>query len=1051
MPAPPAILELIERFDRNLRAYKQSPYNEAQARSEFIDPFFKALGWDMYNELGYSQAYRQVIYEDSIKVGGGTKAPDYCFRIGGVRKFFVEAKKPSVDIRGEISPAYQLRRYAWSVKMPLSVLTDFEEFAVYDCRVKPDKSDKASAARVMYLGYRDYPERWDEIAGVFSPEAIQRGSFDKYIEEQGAKRGTAEVDVALLQEIEGWREALARNIALRNTQIRQRDLNFAVQQTIDRIIFLRICEDRGIEPYGVLLGLTNGAAVYGRLMLHFRHADARYNSGLFHFEVEKGRAETPDMLTPGLVIEDKVLRDIIKRLYYPDSPYEFSQLPVEVLGQVYEQFLGKVIRLISYTAAGGAPGHRAVVEEKPAVRKAGGVYYTPAYIVDYIVKQTVGRLLEGRRDAGTRGRGDAERKAAPLRILDPACGSGSFLLGAYQYLLDWHRDRYVEDGAQKWARGSSPRLYQAAYDEWKLTIAERKRILLDSIYGVDIDSQAVEVTKLSLLLKVLEGESEQTLSPQLALFPERALPDLANNIKCGNSLIGPAFYDQPGLGILGEEEALRINAFDWEKEFPGVFRPDRSLQTCQVCGFDAVIGNPPYIRIQALREWAPREVEHYKQAYRAASKGNYDIYVVFVEKGLQLLNENGRLGFILPHKFFNARYGEPLRGLLSDGQYLSKVVHFGDQQVFEGATTYTCLLFLAKGGHKEFEFVRAHDLPAWRAGAPQVDGTISAESAGPSEWNFVVGRGTDLFERLREMPVKLGNVAHLFVGLQTDADDVYILELDHVDADTTYCRSAFTGAVHRFETQHLKSFIKGSLNIRRYYFSDLKKRLIFPYQTIGTASVLISPSDYACRFPLTWAYLHACKSRLASRNRGKMSGVNWYGYVYRKNHVRLDSRKLLVPSLALGATFAPDLEGRFFFVGSGGGGGGGYGISLETAEDSAYFYLLGVLNSRLSTYMLKQVSTPFRGGYIALNKQYIEQLPIRTIDFTDPADVARHDRMVALVTQMLDLHKRLAAEQVPHVKTALERQIEATDRQIDALVYELYGLTEEEIGVVEGM
>ena len=241
MPVPAKILEFVERFDRNLEAYKQGRYNETQVRREFIDPFFEALGWDIANKQGYAEAYKDVVHEDAIRVGRATKAPDYSFRIGGIRKFFLEAKKPSIDLRDDTHPAYQLRRYAWSAKLPLSILTDFEEFAVYDCRTKPVQTDKASHSRVLYVTYTEYPERWEEIAGIFSREAILKGSFDQYVASKKSKRGTAEVDSVFLQEIERWRDLLARNIALRNPGLTQRELNFSVQRTIDRIIFLRIC------------------------------------------------------------------------------------------------------------------------------------------------------------------------------------------------------------------------------------------------------------------------------------------------------------------------------------------------------------------------------------------------------------------------------------------------------------------------------------------------------------------------------------------------------------------------------------------------------------------------------------------------------------------------------------------------------------------------------------------------------------------------------------------------------------------------------------------
>jgi len=624
MAVPEKVVQLIERFERNREAYRSGQYREAQLRLEFVDPFFELLGWDVYNKQGYAEAYKDVVHEDAIKVGGATKAPDYCFRIGGTRKLFVEAKKPSVEIKDAVHPAYQLRRYAWSAKLPLSILTDFEEFAVYDCTIKPASSDKASTSRVIYLTCAEYPQRWEEIASIFSRDAVLKGSFDEYAQKSKRKRGTAEVDAAFLKEIESWRESLARNIALRNPQLTQRELNFAVQRTIDRIIFLRICEDRGIEHYGQLMALLNGTGAYERICQIFYRADERYNSGLFYFRKEKGRADAPDELTPALSIDDKPLKEIIRRLYYPESPYEFSVLPADILGQVYEQFLGKVIRL--------TPGHRAVVEDKPEVKKAGGIYYTPTYIVDYIVKNTVGKLLQGSGDwdqgpakgaerdddsklprpasmaksnglgggglsagealsAGGTIRTDqsnppsgsldsgqhsggaraapppgvsslpfhcqgvtdrsrdplagrpevgvsqpgpgqagvghvpgggsppersdpvaAEQRATPgsqgpesskppsrrkrrapgprarppdpgpltpdpgpltpdprslipqeaakLRILDPACGSGSFLIGAYQYLLDWHRDWYISHDPEKWAKKKNPPIYQ---------------------------------------------------------------------------------------------------------------------------------------------------------------------------------------------------------------------------------------------------------------------------------------------------------------------------------------------------------------------------------------------------------------------------------------------------------------------------------------------------------------------------------------------------------------------------------------------------------------
>ena len=1054
MPAPDPILSLIERFEFHRQAYILGKYNETQLRREFVDKFFSSLGWDVDNNKGFSEKYKEVLHEEPVRIRGTTLFFDYTFRIGGARKFIVETKKPSVRIKDAAEAALQLRRYAWNQKLPLSILTNFEEFAIYDCRIKPENGDAASKARIEYFTYKEYPEKWDWFVSIIAPDSILRGSFDKYAETTKGKRGTATVDDDILAEIEQWRDALAKNIALRNPSLTVEELNSVVQRTIDRILFLRICEDRGIEEYETLHKLLEGEQVYGRICQLFRSADDKYNSGLFHFQQEPDWDESPDTLSLTITIDDKVLKGIIKRLYFPDSQYEFSLIPPAILGHVYEQFLGKVIRLTE--------GHQAKVEYKPEVKKAGGVFYTPQYIVEYIVKHTVGELVKDK----------TPREVSKLRILDPACGSGSFLIGAYQYLLDWHRDWYIanlvpvfkeknsvtdpavlallpEQAPKKKksavsvdlpiynpGNGRDIRLSERVRSDWKLTTAEKKRILLNNIFGVDIDQQAVEVTKLSLLLKVLEEENQETVSKQLTITAERALPSLDHNIKCGNSLIGWDILtpDMPA------DEVKRINPFDWSKEFEPVMAAG---------GFDAVIGNPPYIRIQTMKEWAPQEVEFYKKKFISASKGNYDIYVVFVEKGLSLLNKNGSLGYILPHKFFNAQYGEPLRSVIAKGNHLKEIVHFGHQQVFENATTYTCLLFLGKRGYDEFCFKKIDDLISWRSSSIAVKGIINSKKATNNDWNFVVGNDSQLFDRLDNITIKLGNISEIFVGLQTDADDVFILEERIKQDNKVLCYSKATDQEHWFEDYHLKPFLKGSLNIRRYYLDNVSKRLIFPYELDNGKSVLISSEDYKLKYPLTWDYLEKNHKRLSERNREQM-GKLWYGYVYKKNHTKFGLPKLLVPSLANSACFASDLDGKYFFVGSGGGGGGGYAITLKPEEKMSYHYLLGLLNSALSTFYLKKISSTFRGGYIALNRQYIEQLPIRTINFTDPADIARHDRMVILVTQMLDLNKKLQDARLEQERTMLSRQIEATDAAIDKLVYELYGLTEEEIKIVEG-
>jgi type I restriction-modification system DNA methylase subunit/predicted type IV restriction endonuclease len=664
MRVPSIIRELVERFRDNKESYRASAYKEFRLRREFVDSFLEALGWDVTNKSGYAEAYKDVVHEDSIRIGGASKAPDYAIRIGGTRKFFVETKAPSISLRDNSDAAYQLRRYGWSAKLSLSILTNFAEFAVYDCRIKPNVSDKASAARVLYTTFENYTGDWEKIATIFSKTAIAKGSFDRYSEDMTRKRGTAEVDAAFLTEIEGWREALAKNIASRNAGISVRELNTAVQRTIDRIIFLRIAEDRGIEQYGRLRDLALRKDVYVALANIFRQADRRYNSGLFHFDPSDGSSETLDTFTLQLSIDDRVLKEILRSLYYPDSPYEFQVFPADILGQVYEQFLGRVIRLV---------GKSAIVEEKPEVKKAGGVFYTPTFVVRYIVKQVLTPLLEGQTPAQIGGLDKRKKDAAPMRILDPACGSGSFLIEVYQTVLDWYRDRYVAEEPEKHAKGRRPKLYRDERREWRLTIAERRRILLDHIYGVDIDQQAVEVTKLSLLLKVLEGENADLIAAQMSLFQMRALPDLGSNIKCGNSLVGHDFYEDRQSTIFSENARAKINAFGWEEEF--AFK------------FDALVGNPPYGGDYTQEE------KLYFQSRFTYRKGKPETYLFFVEQGMQLLRPEGLLGCIVPNAWLTNFYGLQVRDLLLNGYAITCVTDLEPVKVFK-ATVDTCVVIV---------------------------------------------------------------------------------------------------------------------------------------------------------------------------------------------------------------------------------------------------------------------------------------------------------------------------------------------------------------------
>lgn len=987
MGAPDKIKTLVESFHSNLDAYKTNKKNETELRRQYLDPFFTELGWDVANDKTYADAYKDVVHEFSIRTKTGVEFPDYCFRIGQTPKFFVEAKQPSVNVKDDPRYALQVRGYGWSAKHPLSILTDFEEFAVYDCRIPPNKNDKASVARVMLFTYDQYIDRWDEIASVFSREAILKGSFDKYVESNKKKKGTAEVDEVFLKQMEEWRKSLAKNIALRNPQLNIRELNYAVQKTIDRIIFLRICEDRGIEEYGQLHSLQTGTNIYQSLKQIFHRADEKYNSGLFHFEKEKDRTEPPDNFTLDLSIDDKILKEIVKELYYPESQFKFSVIPADILGQVYEQFLGKVIRL--------TPGHQAVIDDKPEVKKAGGVYYTPTYIVDYIVNNTIGRMLSSPlpfpksplSQRGETGGFQTPKQINTLKVLDPACGSGSFLLVAYQYLLDWHLKYYTNQlkTNDKLLKQKQPPIYQTEKGNYLLTTSEKKRILLNNIYGVDIDPQAVEVTKLSLLLKVLEDENQQTINNELKFFRERALPDLSNNIKCGNSLIGPDFYDQMEMNFLDDEEKLRINVFDWHKEFPNVFptpllnkERGRGEVENPSLGFDVVIGNPPYRMLQP-NNTTLEELNYYQHNYNVATF-KIDFYHLFIERSLSIVNEQGRLGFIVPSPLLNNVYANNLRNYILNNSKINSL-SLPKEKVFKNADVFTVVLCLEKSTNIkekiENEVLLTTELEEYRLNDNIQFSKIKQNelnSLAGQVWNLLLNDSNlSLIKKIETKSNKLENISKVNRGLITGDREKFFSS--------------------KKEDEKYQPILSGS-DVLRYGYNE--------------------PSEYV-KFV-----------------KPKSSGGCWDPEMHLADH------KILIRQIGKNP-IATIIEKPYAITGN------IFSIISDSLEKE--LFILGIINSKLIHFYWSIMFTDFKSSFPQVTIFSLNQLPIIGDSFIDKETTSI---FIEKVKNILSLNLKLSQFKTPTERTAIERQIQATDKQIDQLVYQLYGLTEEEIKIVEG-
>lgn len=985
---------LVTTFRENEREFLAPSYSEVDVRKDFIDKFWIALGWDVNHDLQKNPYERQVKVENNVNVEGRMKKADYAFLAPNFRDvlFFVEAKKPARNIDNP-NDYFQTVRYGWNAGTSLSILTDFEQFRLLDCRYKPDVHAALNRAvkKFHFTEYAD-EEKFREIYHLFSHEAAAGGALDKFAGALPKAPGKAvqrklfggaykSVDEDFLQELDALREELARSFKNRNPHLNGEELTEATQRTLDRLVFMRFLEDKLIEPEPIVERLGVRGAAWRDFVSESSRLDRTYNGIIF-----KRHGIIDD---ENFAVDDRVFAGVRERLAHTNTSYNFNYIPIHVLGSIYERFLGKIIVTTD---------KRAKVVEKPEVRKAGGVYYTPEYIVRYVVGQAVGEVIKGK----------TPEDVSTMRFADIACGSGSFLLGVYDELLRHHASYYNEPQNRRKALKAG--CVENADGSFRLSLTQRKDVLLNNIYGVDLDAQAVEVAQLSLFLKLLEEETTASAKSYQLQFRETMLPSLARNVVHGNSLIG---WDVLEGKLFEDEEERKLYPLDFSQAFPEVMKKG---------GFSGIVGNPPYVRIQGFPR---KQIEYFSRHYQAA-KGNYDLYVNFVERAYDLLRPDGKVGLIVPNKFFKTDYGAGLRKYIADNRALERVVDFGAGQVFQ-ATTYTCLLFLGKGDDKACRYASAEPNAESLSSAQFVP--VSDDTLSDSAWLFTGEDDRRLMSKMLERSVRLLDLpADMSRGSSTGDDETFVID----------------AAVADVEEEILMTPVFAS-DFGRYIFRPAGKwKIIFPYEVLGGVSRLYSEDDLRRKFPRAYAYL---KSRRAALEKRKQY-AQWYGYSAPRNLALHSRAQLIVPLLADRGLFAfvpPEERGRICPMAS-----GGFTVTVAETCGMSPLYVLGLLNSRLLFWKLARESNVFRGGWITCTKQYFGELPIRVIDSSDKADRARHDHVVELVGHMLKAKEQLGRARTDHDRNYYENKCAVLDRQLDASVYELYGLSDEEIRNVEG-
>lgn len=990
------IAERVKQYTSRINEYKSYNYNETEVRVDFVNPFFKSLGWDVNNEAGLPQHLREVTHEATVVVDEDglkrSKKPDYSFRIGTETLFYLETKKPHVDITMDNAPSFQLRRYGWSGNLKISVLTNYNDLYIYDCTVRPVEDDDIGVALIAHYTYEEYVDKFDEIYGLLSKEAVLSGDFAaKFNNIQGAFRREP-FDEYFLKQIKSWRLALGTDMVKNNPGLDDNTLNIGVQRILNRIIFLRICEDRNFENYELLKNIQT----YGELKELFIDADKKYDSGLFEMLDEDN-----------LRLSDEVLLEIFKNLYYPNNSYEFAVVDSFIIGQIYELFLDEQLFIDD--------GGNVVQEKKAEAVDAQGAVNTPKNVTDIIIEQTLSDLFAGK----------TVREALMLRIADICCGSGNFLLSAYEYAINYCTEWYMKHDRNNAIRQGYINEIPGT-DECRLSYELRREILVKNIWGVDIDPLAVEVAKFSLCLKLLEAASAEEIDAYMRRTGSRILPRLDENIKNGNSLVDMSYAKFSPTVYEDDDKLDMIKMFDWKSEFGEL-------------GFDAIVGNPPYIRVQNMVRYSPDEYAFYKSeysGYMTAESDLLDKYFLFIERAWMLVNKNGLVGYIVPHKFMNIMSGDVMRKFLSERGAVKKIIHFGMHQAFRNRSTYTCILVLSKEKQREFEIAFVGDWNRFLFDHKVNYDKYKENFLREEPWTFIPKQVSERMKAVESKCRSLDVFADIFVGVQTSADKIYVVYADSADEEYVYFIDKRKNA-RKVEKGILRKSIYDA-RLSKYEKIEANSYIIFPYENINGRSKLIDISVMREKYPYAFEYLLAFRDELDKRNMPGRTSDSWYAYGRTQSIKRfVNGEHLIWPVLSLDSNYVYDNEKIVF---TGGGNGPFYGIELKKNMKISIFFIQAILNHWLMETLVKKSASIFRGGYYSHGKQFVEKLPIYNIDWDNEEEIAKHNAIVDKVHLIENLNERINKARNSATKNTLKRSVTAAKNELDTLIDKLYGV-----------
>lgn len=997
--------ELIDEFRQlDERGSFKGQY-EPTART-WVERFLNVFHWNSSDPQQVSQEYRiKGRAARRLKTEGTSHIrPDYCLVSNGQRILYIDAKKIGANIKDDASIAYQVRCYGWSEKCTVSYAFDFKELAIYDCRFIPKDDDESDMARIHYFHYSQYLDNFDLLWEYFSKVAIDSGSLSRLHPEKERPKGTKTLDEDFEEKLSYWRKELAKSILRYGKERDPTIISAAAQRILDRIIFLRICEELGLEELGALLEM--GQDEDGFWPLFMESHDKRYSKvydGILFPAKDEDDPSGIDRHLRTWWLKGRIFKEIVSSLYYP-HPYRFNVVPIELLGGIYEKYLGKRLRVV---------GNEVADEFKPEYQRTKGAVYTPKWIVDRVVEKTLAPIIEGK---------DPD-EIIRNRILDPACGSGSFLLGVFDFMkkqiIKWFTNHPDDQRRSSFVVETDAGL--------QLTLQVAKQIINHCIYGVDIDAEAVEVARMSLAIHYL-GQTVAIMDE-----PNSLLNGIGLNIRQGNSLVGT---DVIKLGIEIEEIIKETMPFDWCNEITGFGTVMKNGR------FDAIVGNPPYIEVKRYKEWMPYQYKYLKDGgvYVTTAQGKTDLAMPFMEKGLKLLKHDGRLGFIIQNRFFKTDYGEIVRSWLIQNKALADIEDFRDIQIFEKRTTYTAILILHKDS-PAINYSTYDSIDDAISKKPSIQCKIEWDAVDANVWSF---DQPDLLEVHHELEKRHGtigqhNIFQISVGLQTLWGKLYQLEPVEVKPRTIVGKNGM-GEVVSLERAAMRPLCKN----RGFYpfrIDNADAWVIFPYEIVNGEVKEILWKEFRGRYPKTATYLEERKHALLKSVDVENGVDRWHLYLYPKNLIGQATTKVLFPSTIEDTASTVDQIGDIYQdnvrINS---------MSFTDATTQQLKSIACVFNSTLFNALARLKAGLSDSGWRQLNKQYIELVPF-------PKSIVFDEKTVVMMSHLFDKISKLQNDALglsdEGARNSLRATIESLWGELDSVVEATYGLSASQKEIVK--